>query len=66
MHSKNRVKLTNTLSGQNVELLNIKAGGTYSSHCALKCYNSVALVRQRTILTERPSLVGEVSAKFSG
>jgi hypothetical protein len=28
--------------------------------------NSGALVRQRTISTERPPLVGEVSAKFSG
>jgi hypothetical protein len=28
--------------------------------------NSVALVRQRTIPTERPPLVGEVSANFSG
>jgi hypothetical protein len=28
--------------------------------------NSEALVRQRTILTERPPLVGEVSANFSG
>jgi hypothetical protein len=28
--------------------------------------NSGALVRQRTIPTERPPLVGEVSAKFSG
>jgi hypothetical protein len=28
--------------------------------------NSGALVRQRTIPTERPSLVGEVSANFSG
>jgi hypothetical protein len=28
--------------------------------------NSGALVRQRTILTERPPLVGEVSANFSG
>jgi hypothetical protein len=26
--------------------------------------NSVALVRKRTILTERPLLVGEVSANF--
>jgi hypothetical protein len=26
--------------------------------------NSVALVRERTIVTERPSLVGEVSANF--
>jgi hypothetical protein len=28
--------------------------------------NSVALVRERTIPTERPSLVGEVSATFCG
>jgi hypothetical protein len=28
--------------------------------------NTVALVRKRTIPTERPSLVGEVSANFSG
>jgi hypothetical protein len=28
--------------------------------------NSVALVRKRTILTERPPLVGEVSVNFSG
>jgi hypothetical protein len=26
--------------------------------------NSVALVREKTILTERPPLVGEVSANF--
>jgi hypothetical protein len=28
--------------------------------------NPVALVRERTIPTERPSLVGEVSANFCG
>jgi hypothetical protein len=28
--------------------------------------NSVVLVRKRTIPTERPPLVGEVSANFSG
>jgi hypothetical protein len=28
--------------------------------------NSAALVRQRTIPTERPPLVGEVNANFSG
>jgi hypothetical protein len=28
--------------------------------------NSVALVRERTIPTERPPLVGEVSANFCG
>jgi hypothetical protein len=31
-----------------------------------KTKNAGALVRQRTVLTERPPLVGEVSANFSG
>jgi hypothetical protein len=31
-----------------------------------KKLNSVALVRERTITTERPPPVGEVSAKFCG
>jgi hypothetical protein len=31
-----------------------------------KDINSGALVRQRTIPTERPPLVGELSANFSG
>ena len=26
---------TNTLCGQNVELLNVKAGSTYSDHCVV-------------------------------
>jgi hypothetical protein len=33
---------------------------------AINKTNSRALVRQRTIPTERPPLVGEVSANFSG
>jgi len=34
--SQIHTKHTNTLSGQNVELLNLKPGGTYSDHWALK------------------------------
>jgi hypothetical protein len=34
--SENRTKHTNTLYGQNVELINFKAGGIYSYHRALK------------------------------
>jgi len=34
--SQIRTKHTNTLCGQNVELLNVKLGGTYSNHWALK------------------------------
>jgi hypothetical protein len=33
---------------------------------SLKTKNSVAWVRERTIQTERPPLVGEVSANFYG
>jgi hypothetical protein len=33
--SESHMKHVNTLCGQNVELLNVKAGGTYSYHCAL-------------------------------
>jgi hypothetical protein len=40
-------------------LLNL---GILLSQCQFT--NSVALVRERTILTERPLLVGEVSANF--
>jgi hypothetical protein len=32
----------------------------------MRCKNSVALVRERTIPTERPPPVGEVSANFCG
>jgi len=35
--SQIHTKYINILCGQNVELLNVKAGGTYSDHCALEC-----------------------------
>jgi hypothetical protein len=38
----------------------------HNTHLATFPNNSGALVRQRTIPTERPPLVGEVSANFSG
>jgi hypothetical protein len=31
-----RIKRTNALWGQNVELLNVKPGGTYSNHREIK------------------------------
>jgi hypothetical protein len=37
-----------------------------SEQNTIKQTNSVALVRKRTIPTERPPLVGEVSANFRG
>jgi hypothetical protein len=34
--SEIHTKHINTLFGQNVELLNINSGGTYSDHCVLE------------------------------
>jgi len=34
--SEIHTKHTNTVCGQNVEFFNVKPGGTYSDHCALK------------------------------
>jgi hypothetical protein len=36
VHYDNHKKPINTLCGQNAELLNVEAGGTYSYHWALK------------------------------
>ena len=36
--SQIHTKHINTLRGQNVELLNVKPGGSYSDHWALKGY----------------------------
>jgi hypothetical protein len=36
VYFRNRKKPTNALCGQNSELLNVKTGGTYSYHPALK------------------------------
>jgi hypothetical protein len=36
IYSENHMKPINTLCGQNVELVNVWAGGTYSYHCAWK------------------------------
>jgi len=34
--SQIHTKHTNTLCGPNVEFFNVKPGGTYSNHCAVK------------------------------
>jgi hypothetical protein len=36
VYSENHIKHINTMCGKNAEFLNVKAGGTYSYHCALK------------------------------
>jgi hypothetical protein len=40
IHTKHR----NTLCGQNVEFVNVKPGGAYSNHWALKGYSSYHVV----------------------
>jgi hypothetical protein len=47
VYSENRKKLTSTLCGQNAELLNVKASGTYNNHC------SDVAVRYNNALTTR-------------
>jgi hypothetical protein len=42
--SEIHTKHINTLCGQNVELLNVKPGGTYSSHWALRVLMCVVLI----------------------
>ena len=42
--SQIHTKHINTLCGQNVELLNVKSGGTYINHWALKSFIPVATV----------------------
>jgi hypothetical protein len=46
--------------------LGVSYKGWYWFTLKLKILNSVALVREQTIPTERPPLVGEVSANFCG
>jgi hypothetical protein len=36
LYAENHMKPINTLCGENVELVNVKAGGKYSNHLALK------------------------------
>jgi hypothetical protein len=48
--------------------LDLEPRGKQTQLLACQCldYNSVALVREQTILIERPPLVGEVTANFCG
>jgi hypothetical protein len=65
-------RFTSALSKEYEKELQPSPGFSYSLemnefiNILLKSDNSVALVRKRTIPTERPPLVGEVSANFCG
>ena len=41
--SEIHTKHINTLCGQNVELLNVKHGGTHSNHCAFNRLNKAVM-----------------------
>ena len=43
--SEIHTKHINTLCGQNVELLNVKPGGTYSDHCAVHIVTTVRYIQ---------------------
>jgi hypothetical protein len=47
--SESHTKHVNTLCGQNVEFVNVKPGGTYSSHWALEGYYICLMWRVRNV-----------------
>jgi len=53
--SQIHTKHTNTLCGQNVELLNVKPGGTYSEHLAST--SQFSGTQQNIVLCENADLV---------
>ena len=53
----------NYLCVQNVELLNVKHGGTYSDHWALKGYMSVTKSRQLKLYSEIIAVSFNIYAK---
>jgi hypothetical protein len=55
------MKPINTISGKNSELLSVKAGGTYSYHCASKDYKFPSIERlAKTINLKVYNLVTQV------
>jgi len=53
----------NTLSGQNVELLNVKAGGTYNDHWALGGQISVVKTSQLMLYREITAVCSRIQTK---
>ena len=64
--SQIHTKHINTLCGQNVELLNVKAGGTYSDHWALKgqCANQISHPALSILISTRQLGVEFISLPF--
>jgi hypothetical protein len=54
--SEIHTKHINTLCGQNVELLNVKPGGTYNNHWALKGYSPYRAVNSAGLVYKNQSV----------
>jgi len=61
--SEIHTKHINTLCGQNVELLNVKPGGTYSDNCALQGYISLIKTSQWMLCMEIIAVCSEIHTK---
>jgi uncharacterized membrane protein len=61
--SQIHIKHKNTLCGQNVELLNVKPGGTYSNHWDLKGYISVIKTSQLMLYREIIAVWSQIHTK---
>jgi hypothetical protein len=63
--SEIHIKHINTVCGQNVELLNVKSGGTYSYHWALKGLISVIQTSQLMLHREIIAVCSEINTKYT-
>ena len=61
--SEIHTKHINTLCGQNVELLNVKIGGTYSDHWALKGQISLIKTNQLMLYREIIAVCSQIHIK---
>ena len=61
--SEFHTKHINTLCGQNIEFVNVKAGGTYTDHWALKSQTSVIKTSQLMLFREIIAVCSEIPTK---
>jgi len=60
---ESHIKHINTLCGQKAELLNVKHGGTYSNHWAVKGYISVIKGSQLMLYRELIAVCSQIHTK---
>jgi len=61
--SQIQTKHINTLCGQSVEYMNVKAGGTYSDHWAVKGYLSIIKTSQLMLYREIIAVCSQIHTK---